>query len=374
MSETVAWVLVAMLLAVCTVLFLKRGQNHEPAEAVEETPPSTLPENQIVERMREGVVVVNETLTPVLANEAARAMLGFAPKTLPATLRSDEMISMARRAIAEGAPIESDITLWPKRLTVQLRILPLEEPYGAAIFLNNITQEARLQQVRRQFVVNASHELKTPVTGLMALAEAVRNALPDDVAAAERMSEQLIQESERLSKLTQDLLDLSRVEDPASLRTISVQLDEIARQEVVQLKDLAEDRSVDVVVQADQAVYVRGDEQQLGLMIRNLVDNAIRYTDTGGSITVDVSSEDDNAVVVVADTGIGIPLRDQARVFERFYRVDEGRSRAIGGTGLGLSIVRHVAEVHGGYVSLESELGEGSSFTVRLPLVEGESS
>jgi signal transduction histidine kinase len=245
----------------------------------------------------------------------------------------------------------------------------MTENGAVVVYLQDVTQEAQVQQIRRQFVVNASHELKTPVTGLMALGEAVRNALPDDVPAAERFSEQLIREADRLSTLTRDLLDLTRVEDPSYLKTESIDLIEVARGELEVLDTLAERRGVKLVTYLGDKVAVRGDRQQLGLLVKNLVDNAIRYSDSGGTVSIEVHAEDEEAIVRVSDTGAGIPLRDQGRVFERFYRVDEGRGRENGGSGLGLSIVKHVTELHSGHVGLTSELGEGSTFTIHLPLL-----
>jgi two-component system sensor histidine kinase SenX3 len=371
MSSVIAWSLVVVLLGVVTVLLLRRevtpaaGDIHDTSDE-----PDGVVEREIVDRSREGVIVLSHSLTPTMANPAARAMLGFAPGGLPPTLRSDELESLARRALTEEGIVEAELSLWPRRLTVQVRAMPLAEPYGVALVLEDVTQDARLQQVRRQFVVNASHELKTPVTGLLALGEAARDALPQDVEAAQRLTGQLVREAERLTKLTQDLLDLSRVEDPATLTTTQVALDEVARHEAMQMKTLADERDVAIDVSENGVgMYVNGDEQQLGLMIRNLIDNAIRYSDPKGRVRVATHATEGEVVVSVRDEGIGIPKRDQARVFERFYRVDEGRSRSSGGTGLGLSIVRHVAETHGGHVSLTSELGEGSEFTVRLPQV-----
>lgn len=368
-SALLAWALVVVFVAVATVLLLRlRAKPGRPAWVRAAVPETQRVEQEIVERAREGVVVLSHALTPVMANASARAMLGFAPGSLPASLRSDELESLARRAITDSSIVEAEISLWPQRLTVRVRAVPLAEPHGIALFLEDVTQDARLQQVRRQFVVNASHELKTPVAGLLALGEAVRDALPIDLEAAGRLSHQIVSEAERLTKLTQDLLDLSRVEDPTTLRTTRVSVSEIAQQEATQVKDLADDRGVHVEVgDMDPGLLINGDEQQLGLMIRNLVDNAIRYSDPGGRVRVETEDLGSEVTITVSDEGIGIPLRDQARVFERFYRVDEGRSRASGGTGLGLSIVRHVAEAHGGHVSLTSELGEGSTFTVRLP-------
>lgn len=370
MTEVIAWALVGVLLAMIAVLQLAGRSRRAPGDRFDRrSEPEGTVEREIVERSREGVIVLGHSLTPVMANPAARTMLGLASEGLPPTIRSDELESLARRALAEESSIEAEATLWPRRITVRVRAMPLD-PYGVALLLEDVTQDAQLQQIRRQFVVNASHELKTPVTGLLALGEAVRDALPNDVAGAERLTDQLVREGERLTKLSQDLLDLSRVEDPSTLRTARVSLAEIARHEATQMKSLGDDHGVTIEPVFDGAGFeVNGDEQQLGLMVRNLIDNAIRYSEAGARVRVEVRTDGHEVLLSVRDEGIGIPKRDQARVFERFYRVDEGRSRSSGGTGLGLSIVRHVAEAHAGHVSVTSELGEGSEFIVRLPLV-----
>jgi two-component system, OmpR family, sensor histidine kinase SenX3 len=216
-------------------------------------------------------------------------------------------------------------------------------------------------------VANASHELKSPVASLQALADAIRDAVRDDPETARRFADRLIIESDRLGRLIADLLDLSRLEDPVSVSSHPMELSSVARAQAAALRPEASAKDLGLVERIDSGVWVKGDEQQLGLMIRNLLDNALRYTPGGGTIEIEVAREGGDAIVRVRDSGIGIPLNAQSRVFERFYRVDKDRSRDRGGTGLGLSIVRHVAELHAGHVAVESELGRGSTFTVRLP-------
>lgn len=322
-----------------------------------------------LERMDLGVVVLNNSLAPVAANAAARKMLRLPETGLPVRLGSDELLSTARRALNTAAPAETELNLWPERRRIRARAV--EDGDEITVFLNDITEEVQAHQVRRQFVLNASHELKTPVAGIQALAETVEQALEDDPAAAKRFSRKLIVESERLSRLIQDLLDLSRLEDPAHYSNASVDMGAMTEKAVESLRHLAEDRNVILGTDVASGVVVRGDQQQITLLVRNLVDNAIRYTPPEGSVDVRVFHLDREAVLEVEDTGSGIPLNAQSRVFERFFRVDEDRARGSGGTGLGLSIVKHVAEMHGGHVSLESELGEGSTFRVRLPAEDG---
>nr|MBA2600253.1 GHKL domain-containing protein [Actinomycetota bacterium] len=321
---------------------------------------------ELLERMDEGVLVLNDTLTPVTANGAARRLLGFDSPT-PAHVGSDEILSLARRAMVESRHVEEALQLWPQRVTVRVRAIPLEDQGGVVVVLQDVTEELGTQRIRRQFVANASHELKSPVAGMQALSEAIRDAVHDDPSMAERFSEKLIGEAERLGRLISDLLDLSRLEDPANVSRRSTNLSRVALEQIEQVQIAASSKEMHFEYHIDDDVWVQGDHQQLGLMIRNLLDNAIRYTPERGAVTASVSATEDDAVLSVSDTGMGIPLKAQARVFERFYRVDKDRSRDRGGTGLGLSIVKHVAELHGGHVSLESELGEGSTFTVRLP-------
>jgi two-component system sensor histidine kinase SenX3 len=321
---------------------------------------------EVFERVEEGVLVFNEMLTPVLANKAARRMLGVRGAALPARLTSEGVLSVARRAVVEGESAEDVVSIWPGRRRLQVRAVASRHGGGVIVVLQDITEHLRTHQIRRQFVANASHELKSPVASLQALAEAVRQAVGDDPHSAERFATRLVAEADRLSRLIADLLDLSRLEDPATISDASIDLSSIAREVIEQTEPAAREKRITITAQVSSDAWVRGDEHQLGLLVRNLLDNAVRYTHEGGSVWVDVYREGDEVVVRVADDGIGIPLQAQARVFERFYRVDKDRSRERGGTGLGLSIVKHVAELHGGHVSLQSELGEGSTFTARL--------
>jgi two-component system sensor histidine kinase SenX3 len=245
----------------------------------------------------------------------------------------------------------------------------LEIGEGVVLFLTDATDEQRGLRLRRQFVAHASHELKSPVAAIQALGEAIGEAAADDPEAVEHLSKRLVFETTRLGRLVADLLDLSRVEDPASIASNPVNLSEIADSEIAAGRTDAEAREIVLRSDVTPDVWVAGDQRQLSLLVRNLLDNAIRYTPEGGNVTIDLRTSRDEAVVVVSDDGIGIPLKAQARVFERFFRVDEARSREHGGTGLGLAIVKHVADLHGGHVGVESVLGDGSKFTARIPLL-----
>ena len=229
----------------------------------------------------------------------------------------------------------------------------------------------RVNKIRRDFVANVSHELKTPATSLRLLAESLEETIDEDPIQARLFATQLKKETERLSRLITDLLDLARlesqerVENPVPVDVRSVLMTVLARMRRVA-------RKKNIALQWKRfgraAQYtVRGDETQLTSMFTNLVDNAVKYTPPGGRVEVTGGFEGSEIVIRVSDTGIGIPEAKLPRIFERFYRVDKARSKETGGTGLGLSIVRHVAENHGGRVTVESTPGEGSTFTVYLP-------
>jgi signal transduction histidine kinase len=221
--------------------------------------------------------------------------------------------------------------------------------------------------LRRDFVANASHELKTPVAAVRVLAETLLTALPEDPETGRRFAERIGREAERLDVLVRDLLDLSRVER-GTLDVEPVDLVGLVKEVLALLADRAEERRIHLRTELQPQVELRGDRAQLGLLLSNLVDNALRYTPARGTVCVRLEATERRAVLQVADTGEGIPAGELPRIFERFYRVDKARARETGGTGLGLAIVRHVAESHGGTVRVDSELGRGSTFTVALPL------
>jgi signal transduction histidine kinase len=230
----------------------------------------------------------------------------------------------------------------------------------------DITERERAASVRRDFVANASHELKTPVSSIIASSEALQLAVQRGDASAVDFARQIESSATQLDRLVADLLDLSRLErDEPELEPLS--LGHLVREEVERVRPGAEERGIEVTVDVAE-VQVAGSRRDVAIAVRNLLDNAIRYTPSGGKIGAELEKVGDEAVLRISDTGEGIPTRDIERVFERFYRVDSARSRATGGTGLGLAIVKHVVEGHRGSVTVESELGAGSVFTVRLPL------
>jgi two-component system, OmpR family, phosphate regulon sensor histidine kinase PhoR len=320
----------------------------------------------ILSAMEEGVLLVDDDDSIRYTNPAARRMLVTADG--PSNVR--ELTPSALRVLLDRARVtaraaEADIeTGIPSRL-IRATALPIELRGQALLVLRDVTESRRVEAMRRDFVADASHELKTPVASIRATAETVRTAIEEDPTAAVRFADRLHRESVRLARIISDLLDLSRLETERA-EFEAVRLDEIVEEEVTRLREDSRRAGVRVEVAA-QPTPLRGSPKDLALLVRNLLDNAIRYSDRGGSVRVETGSSDGQALVSVADSGVGIPSRDLPRIFERFYRVDRARSRETGGTGLGLSIARHIVEQHGGVIEAESELGRGSVFRVRLP-------
>jgi two-component system, OmpR family, sensor histidine kinase SenX3 len=311
----------------------------------------------------DGVVLFAPDGRVAYANPAVKQLLGRRFETI------SELVPFAlRSAVLEAAETQQQVA---RELTVAERMVQAvalpSSPAGSVVLLaRDVTQPRRVEQLRRDFVANASHELKTPVSSMLALSETLASAANDPAALANFLG-RLQQEATRLASLVQDLLALSRLEG-GPLEHQPVRLDLVVTGEADRLRPRAGEVGLRLVLDPPEEVVVAGAESDLGLMVHNLLDNAIRYTPAGGEVRVSVGARDGHAVVRIDDTGIGIPSRDLDRIFERFYRVDEARSRETGGTGLGLSIVRHVAESHGGTAGVRSVLGAGSTFTVELPL------
>ncbi|HEU4354671.1 MAG TPA: ATP-binding protein [Actinomycetota bacterium] len=320
----------------------------------------------VLSSMHDGVVLVQPDGSVTFSNAAAEAVLGVAPTSLDAMVPLG-LRDAVRVAIAERIPRTVTVETGAPSRWLRGDAMPVDERGAVLLVVRDVTEARRNDAIRRDFVANASHELKTPAASIQAAAETIATAARDDPAVVPRFAAQLEREASRLSRIVSDLLDLSRLETGSELDEL-VPMDGLVRDEVERFEGQAAEGGVTFQVQVDSVPRIRGSARELALMVRNLVDNAIRYTRPGGRIDVRLTRSGSQVVLTVADTGIGIPTRDLGRVFERFYRVDRARSRETGGTGLGLSIVRHVVENHGGTVGVTSELGVGSTFEVRLPV------
>jgi two-component system sensor histidine kinase SenX3 len=236
--------------------------------------------------------------------------------------------------------------------------------------IDDITETQRIDSIRRDFVANVSHELKTPIGALALLAETL--AGESDAGIVQRLSERVRNESFRVSNMVDDLLTLSRIEGNDSPNVDDFGIDLLVRDCVDRVHPVAERRSVIITVGAvDGSLRFVGDRRQIASALSNLLENAVKYSESGAPVDVRVSTSEHEMAIVVQDHGIGIPTSELERIFERFYRVDKARSRETGGSGLGLSIARHVARNHGGDITVVSREGEGSTFALLLPRTHG---
>lgn len=326
------------------------------AELREETRETAVRE-EILSSMDEAVVLAEGDLV-VYANPAATDAFGAKP--------GDALPALLPRPSADGMQIVEVTLHHPRRRELRCSTMTVGEG-RLLVVAKDVGEAKRIDRIRRDFVADASHELKTPIAGILATAETLPGAIEDDPATAQRFASTLAAEARRLSKLVGDLLSLARLEQQEA-DGARVDLPTVLERVLGELRAEADEHGVSVSAEMPSTTTVIGSDEDLGVMIRNLLENAIRYTPAGGDVRVRLEPAEAIVRLVVSDTGIGIPSRDLPRVFERFYRVDRARSRETGGTGLGLSIVRHVAESHGGSVEARSELGRGSTFTVELPL------
>ncbi|HEY0710176.1 MAG TPA: ATP-binding protein, partial [Polyangia bacterium] len=347
----------------------------------------------ILEAMEEGVLVVGPERAITMANPAARVLLlsgatsstdvearrahAQAPlegRTLLETVRSTELDAIVGRTLSSGQPSSGEIAVdHPRARRLLVRSAPFGSP-GAVVVLVDVTEIRRLEAVRKDFVANVSHELRTPVTAVRTALETARavmaQGMPDE---ADRFLEIVDRHTERLTLLVRDLLDLSRAESGnLALASGPVDVSEVAAEVLDVFREPAARRSLRLAITFPEGLpSVQADRGALVQVLTNLVENAVKYTDEGGSVTVSATSDAAAVDILVSDSGPGIPAKHLPRLFERFYRIDPGRSRDRGGTGLGLSIVKHLAEAMRGSVTVKSTPGQGSTFAVRLPRARG---
>ncbi len=366
--------LVGLLTGVAAALAFRVSERQQHADTGQATPPPVLPSGiaDVLAVLRSSAVVLDEEDRIVRASPTAYSFGLVRDDRLVAT----DLLELARKVRRDGEIREAELEL-PRgplgggTLSVLARVAPL----GSALVLllvEDRTEARRIDAVRRDFVANISHELKTPVGGIALLAEALLDAA-DDPEAVRRFAERMQTEASRLSELVQDVIDLSRLQDHDPLRSPSlVAVDDVVAEAIDRSHLTAESKSISMAVAGATGVLVRGDAQQLVMALGNLIDNAVRHSPADTRVSLGVRRVDGGASglveVSVSDEGPGIRDDDLERIFERFYRVDTARSRDTGGTGLGLAIVKHVALSHGGEVIVWSAEGTGSTFTLRLPV------
>lgn len=331
--------------------------------------------------------VVNETLISALtANEDESLILLPGERVVFQTsgiaslgilrdgrLESEELLALTRLVRRTGEMKRGNLEI-PRgpigegRRSLHVTVAPLANTDAMVVYINDESEQQRIDAVRRDFVANVSHELKTPIGALMLLSEAVQGAKesPEEVA---KFAGKMQNEARRLSDLVKEIIDLSRLQSHDPLAdAFEVEVDEAVQVAVAQSQASAEARQIEVSYTNNGTGVVVGDRDQIIMAIHNLIENAINYSPERTKVSVSTELVDRLVEIKVADQGIGIPESEQERIFERFYRVDPARSRETGGTGLGLSIVKHVAQNHGGEVKVWSKSGVGSTFALRLPL------
>lgn len=314
-------------------------------------------------------VLLDGLNTIISATESAKN-LGFIRDL---TIKSPELIDLVRQARRKGEAqakeLEISSGLSNQTLFVNLRAGLLSDG-KVLLTIDDLTDSKRLDDTRRDFIANISHELKTPIGAISLLSEALQDAA-DDPEMAKKFSKDLHRESQRLAHLVQDIIELSRLQGTEVVPNAQlVDLAEVVHEAVDRNQVLSSKRSVKIMVDANEDIDVLGDREMLVTAIKNLVENAILYSDEGSQVGIGLRQKHGVAAIAVADSGIGIAPEHQDRIFERFYRADPSRSRQTGGTGLGLAIVKHIAMKHRGEVQLFSQPGVGSTFTFRVPIAK----
>jgi len=338
----------------------------EASEAVTEASADAIRLRRALDTLPQGVIVCDENGEVAFRNARALAMMN--------NRHGDALAAQAVTDLLENAwhsgSAERTLDLYgPPRQTLIVSTRLIDDgrrPLGVIAIIEDVSERRRLEEIRRDFVANVSHELKTPIGALGLLAETL--TVEADPQIAQRLASRIHSEAFRVSRIIDDLLDLSRIESEEAPPREPIYINLVMAEAVERVRAAADQRHITIeLAEPDPPVHVLGDRRQLVSAIHSLLENAVAFSYEGGTVRVEGGQADQSVRLSVSDSGVGIPSRDLDRIFERFYRVDHGRSRETGGTGLGLSIVRHVAANHQGRVEVDSREGEGSTFTLILP-------
>lgn len=333
----------------------------------------------VLETMQEAVLVVDSTERVLFINSAARDLFDVSQsaafgKLAWESIRSSQLQEIVTQALSTGKTVRGEVELPRRKRLVEVSavVLNLSAGPGCLAVAYDVTDLRRLEKIRREFVSNVSHELKTPLTSIQAYADTLLNGGLEDEGSSRLFVERIVEQSERLSMLIQDLLRLARIEsEPEAFQIECCDAVQIASSSFQDHQNVARTRQIQLEFHPPAGrLNILADADGLRTILNNLLTNAINYTLAGGRVTLSLNVNGDRVLFEVSDTGVGIAKEHQSRVFERFYRVDKARTRSVGGTGLGLAIVRHLVEVMQGEITLKSELGEGSTFRVWLPLAK----
>jgi two-component system, OmpR family, phosphate regulon sensor histidine kinase PhoR len=393
-----AFAIIVLLIGIVWVIKTSRSVKEPTASDPNQTEP---PPHQVFARsqlfeatmngMREGLIVVDRDMRVVASNSAAHRLFNLTRGSLD-TQRLTELtrnpaiysafLDALQGSERSGVKVE---THGPERLVFDLRVVPLMDSNGhgdnaaagaLGVFID-VTRTEKLEQVRQEFLSNVSHELRTPLTAILAFIETLEAGAIHDEEASQRFLSIIRRNAVRMHELIDDTLELSAIESgKVQVRAEQIELSPIVSEVISALANKASEQSVTVTSNVPAEATVYADARRLEQMLTNLVDNAIKFNREGGAVTIRYETRGGEAnspanhprsAVIVSDTGEGIPAQHLERLFERFYRADRARSREMGGIGLGLAIVKHLARAHGGEVTVTSELGKGSTFTIELP-------
>ena len=336
------------------------------AEAVAESSADAIRLRRALDNLPQGVIVCDDNGEVVFRNARAVGLMGGRHGD---ALAAQAVVDLLADAWQQGTAERTLDLYGPPRRTLAVRTQLLDDgrrTLGVIAVIDDVSERRRLEEIRRDFVANVSHELKTPMGALGLLAETL--VTESDPTVAQRLASRIHTEAFRVSRIIDDLLDLSRIEAEEAPPREPVPVNLVMAEAVERVRAAAEQRDVKIELEEPEPpIVVMGDRRQLVSALYNLLENAVKFSYDGGAVCIRAASIEGEAVLEVEDRGVGIPARDLDRIFERFYRVDQGRSRTTGGTGLGLSIVRHVAANHQGRVEVDSREGEGSTFRLILP-------
>ncbi|MES2789227.1 MAG: ATP-binding protein [Planctomycetota bacterium] len=332
----------------------------------------------VINSMAEGVIGVDREQRILLMNVAACKIFSLREgaalgRPVWEQVRSPLLQTWVAEAVEKAIPAGGEMHLRSpvgRDLALSVTAFRGHELTGAVIVITDVTELRRLEGVRQHFVANASHELKTPITSIQACIETLIDGAVDDVQCRDRFLQTINEQTARLDALVKDLLSLARLEsEPLQREARPVWVEALVRMCYERHLQTAERKGLTLTMQPIAGdLRVLGEEDALEHILDNLIDNGLKYTETGGCVTLSIRVDTDSAMIDITDTGIGIPQQHLPRIFERFYRVDRHRSRDVGGTGLGLSIVKHLVQAIGGSISVTSRQNEGSTFSIRLPL------
>ena len=392
MTVLLAIAITAVVVGVCTFAFAQQGARASVTRSIGGRPghDPVAEHRRLVDRVEQraneadaradllGLALDGLTAGVVIADHAGKVLVrnrlasNVSTRSHEQTLVDAACAELVAEAV-QGNPVEREIEVYgPPSRILFVHAVPIAvraEVMGALAVIEDVTDSHRIDKTRRDFIANLSHELRTPVGAISLLAEMLEGEEDADTRA--QLNNRLLLETDRVTHTIDDLLELSRIESDTQSYDEAVVVQDLLEDAVARTRVAAESRSVDVgLVLPGEPIVTTGNRDQLLSALVNLVENAVKYSDAGDHVSVRTRSAEDMVELIVQDTGQGIPARDLDRIFERFYRVDRSRDIQTGGTGIGLSIVRHVAMNHGGTVTVDSFEGDGSTFTIALPLLE----